>query len=128
MSGLGLRQRRGTREDAVVWEAHGVPAVLGSPDLGPGDPGDSDAQTSTALTRLLTASAGRPATLEILTCADIPWAMIEVDAWPDGDAKLEAQGLINRRWHELRCCDRPVPFGCCDLPYPDTPTQIRWRA
>ena len=64
----------------------------------------------------------------VRTCADIPWAMIQLDTWPDGEAKFHAQAFLNQCWYELRCCDRPVPFGCDELPYPDVPSHIDWSA
>ena len=64
----------------------------------------------------------------IRTCADIPWAMIAIDTLPDGEAKFDAQAFLNQCWHELRCCDRPVPFGCDRLPYPEVPSHIDWTA
>ena len=64
----------------------------------------------------------------VRTCADIPWAMIAIDTWPDGEAKFDGQALLNQCWHELRCFDRPVPFGCDQLPYPEVPSHIDWTA
>lgn len=96
-------------------------------------PAASDSEDAASLHRISVAFWAPPAASELRlppveTCADIPWAMMHIDTWPDGDAKFEAEAYLNRRWRELRCCDHPVPFSCDQIPYPDVPSQIEWSA